>query len=215
MAKIIEGIKPTRMELIALKRRRGIAQKGDKILSDKRDVLVSAFFERIKNREALRDSMLLTLEKAYESLIEAEMVIGEDRIRDIGEGMPRIGEIAVSESAIMGVEIPNIDTGSIEKPQLPNYNFTKTNSKLDDALVNVNKALVAIVKLAEIEGSVQRLAIEIERTRRRANMLEYVVIPNLEATIKWIEFQLEEREREDFLRRKRIKALLERRREES
>jgi V/A-type H+-transporting ATPase subunit D len=113
----------------------------------------------------------------------------------------------------MGVGVPQIDTKPIENPQLPTYNFPKTTSKLDEALFNINKALLAIVKLAEIEGAVQRLAIEIERTRRRANMLEYIVIPNLEATIKWIEFQLEEREREDFLRRKRLKAVMERRSE--
>jgi V/A-type H+-transporting ATPase subunit D len=211
MAKIIEGIKPTRMELIALKKRKEIAQKGDKILSDKRDALVSAFFERIRNREVLHNSMQAALERAYESLIEAEMIIGEDRVKEISELMPPASEVPISEFSIMGVGVPQIDIKPIENPQLPTYNFPKTTSKLDEALFNINKALLAIVKLAEIEGAVQRLAIEIEKTRRRANMLEYIVIPNLEATIKWIEFQLEEREREDFLRRKRLKAVMERR----
>ena len=88
MTKILEGVKPTRMELIQLKGRKEIAKKGDKILSDKRDALVQAFFERIKRRNNIHREMLHALDTAYASLIESEMLFGEQKVRELSMQIP-------------------------------------------------------------------------------------------------------------------------------
>jgi V/A-type H+-transporting ATPase subunit D len=209
MAKILEGVKPTRIELIQLRGRKEIAEKGDKILSDKRDALVQVFFERIKRRNRIHREMLKALDIAYTSLIESEMLLGEQKVKELSMQISQLTGIELESESIMGVSIPVLKLEEQEE-RLPEHTIHGTNAKFDETVKHFAEAFNRILELAELEGAIMRLAVEIEKTRRRANMLEYVVIPNLEATIKWIEFQLEERDREDFLRRKRIKAMMER-----
>ncbi len=208
MAKeIIEGVTPTRMELLQIRKRKALAVKGHQLLSEKRDALVSSFFELIKKRKEKRKEMEEKLQEAYKSLIMAEMIMGEERLRYIADKMAREREVNVSKKNIMGVAIPKFE---IEKAEMPEYSIFSTCAEFDEAVKKANEALEKLIEVAEIEGSVQMLAKEIEKTKRRVNALEYIFIPRLLNTITYIERQLEEREREDFFRRKRIKALLER-----
>ena len=207
MAERIEGAKPTRMELLSIKKRMMLAKKGDEILTKKRDALVSEFFDIIKERSKARKEAFEALAKARKSLIKAEMVMGKDAVRSVASGVPEIDEIEISVENIMGVRIPRF---SYEKMGAnPTYGLAGTSAFLDSARMDFMEALEKLLKLAEVESSIERMAREIESTKRRVNALEYVFIPRLEATARYIEMQLEEREREDFVRRKRIKAMME------
>jgi len=114
---------------------------------------------------------------------------------------------------IMGVSVPILKIGDVvRRINERGYGFLSTTAKLDDAAKGFEESLLLIVKLAEVEESLRRIALEVEKTRRRVNALEYIVIPRLNATIKYIEMRMEEIEREGFLRLKKIKASLEARR---
>jgi len=207
MAKeIMEGVTPTRMELLQIRKRKSLAMKGHQLLSEKRDALVSSFFELIKKRKASREEMKRGVEEAYKALIMAEMVMGDEKTRETAEKICRERGVEVSRKNIMGVAIPQF---SLEEGEMPEYSMLSTTAFFDEAIVKAVKALEKIVEVASIEGSVQMLGREIEKTKRRVNALEYIFIPRLINTISYIERQLEEREREDFFRRKRIKAILE------
>lgn len=205
MAKKILDVKPTRMELLRIRKRKALAMKGYQLLSEKRDALISSFFKLIKERKKKRQEMEEKLMGAYKSLIMAEMVMGEERVRWLAEKISKEREIKMEKSNIMGVSIPKFELG--EEIKL-DYSLLSTHSEFDETIKKANEALKKIIEVAEIEGSIQLLGKEIEKTKRRVNALEYIFIPRLLATISYIERQLEEREREDFFRRKRMKALL-------
>lgn len=208
MAKeIMEGVNPTRMELLQIRKRKALAVKGHQLLSEKRDALVSSFFELIKKRREKRKKVEEVLMDAYKSLMLAEMVMGEENLRRLAEKIKFERNVNVGRKNIMGVSIPEFE---IEKAEMPEYSIFSTFSEFDEMVKKGEEAIKEIVELAEMEGSIQMLGREIEKTKRRVNALEYIFIPRLLATISYIERQLEEREREDFFRRKRIKALLER-----
>jgi len=208
MAKeIMEGVSPTRMELLQIRKRKALAVKGHQLLSEKRDALVSSFFDLLKKRKEKRKEMEESLKGAYRALMLAEMVMGEERVRRMADALTEEREIAVDTEHIMGVSIPKF---SAEECPPARYSVLSTNASFDETLSMARQAFERIVEVATIEGSIQMLGREIEKTKRRVNALEYIFIPRLVATISYIERQLEEREREDFFRRKRIKALLER-----
>jgi len=206
MAKeIMEGVNPTRMELLQIRKRKALAVKGHELLSQKRDALVNSFFDLIKERKQKRKEMEDVLKKAYEKLMEAEMLLGEERVRKMAERIARERELKAEKKNIMGVSIQEFQ---VEKGETLSYGFLSTNASFDEAIKHAQNALDKIIEIASIEGSIQKLGKEIEKTKRRVNALEHIFIPRIIATISYIERQLEEREREDFFRRKRIKALM-------
>ena len=206
---IIEGINPTRMELLEIRKRLELAEKGHELLEEKRDALVEKFFAVIKQREEISKKVEEALKKAFNDLIEAQMVIGENRVEKLSKIMPVFGEIDIETENIMGVKIPRI-IKKIKNENELNYSFSDSCAKFDDAVKSFKKALPLLIDLAEAEAAIKCLSKEIEKTKRRVNVLENNIIPSLKATKKYIEMQLEEREREDFFRRKRIKAIMER-----
>lgn len=207
---IIEGINPTRMELLSVRKRKKLAEKGHKLLSEKRDALVVQFFEIIKDRNTLRSKANSELRSAYTTLVEAQMIMGQDRVEDATGSIPKLGDVPMRTVNIMGVHVPKVEYDAIpSRAGEPLYGYIDTTAKLDEASEKFEKLLLDILKLAEVEGTIERLAIEIEKTKRRVNALEHIFIPRLKATEKYIEMQLQEREREDFFRRKRIKAIME------
>lgn len=207
MVKKILDVKPTRMELLRIRKRKALAMKGYQLLSEKRDALISSFFKLIKERKEKREKLERKIKDAYRALILAEMIMGEERVQEMAGKIAKEREIEVEKSNIMGVKIPKFKLGEIKKID---YSLLATCAEFDEAIKRANEALEKIVEVAEIEGSIQLLGKEIEKTKRRVNALEYIFIPRLIATISYIERQLEEREREDFFRRKRMKALLQR-----
>ncbi len=208
---IIETAKPTRMELLNIRNRLELAEKGHKLLEDKRDALVEKFFDAVRNRDALKNEIDRMFTEAFDVLTEAQMIAGIDQVRSSSYLVEDIGDIYIETENIMGVKIPKIEKDKIKMKTKPFYSISSTYARLDDTKKRFSEILPKLMDLAEIDGSIQALADEIEKTKRRVNVLEDILIPRLESTKKYIEMQLEEREREDFFRRKRIKAIMERR----
>jgi V/A-type H+-transporting ATPase subunit D len=206
---VIEGVKPTRMELLAIRKKKKLAEKGHKLLGEKRDALVMQFFEIIRARDALRSEVNLKINDAFDTLIDSEMILGRETVADVTLSIPEMPDVPTDVVNIMGVQVPRIQTEAIELPNQPMYGYLHTSARLDEATDRFQNVLMQILKLAEVEGSIERLANEIEKTKRRVNALEHIFIPRLNATQKYIEMQLQEREREDFFRRKRIKTIME------
>ena len=206
---ILDGVNPTRMELLEIRKKLTLAEKGHKLLEEKRDALVERFFDVIEKRNKLSGEMDEEFEGAFLSLIQAQMILGEKKVDDISRLTEDVGEISFESDNIMGVKIPKMNADGIKTTIKPIYGFFETCSKLDDTQRKFNALVSKLIQLADLEGGIKSLAVEIEKTKRRVNVLENTLIPKLHATRKYIEMQLEEREREDFFRRKRIKAILE------
>jgi len=206
---MLEGVSPTRMELLEIRKKLVLAEKGHKLLEEKRDALVEKFFNIIDKRNILLKQLDEEFKTAFISLIQAQMILGENRVEEASHLIKAVGEIEFTTENIMGVKIPKMDSNNIKTEIKPLYGFSETCSRLDDANAYFTKLLLKLIELADLEAIIKSLTVEIEKTKRRVNVLENNLIPKLYATRKFIEMQLEEREREDFFRRKRIKAILE------
>ncbi|MFB0521396.1 MAG: V-type ATP synthase subunit D, partial [Desulfatiglandales bacterium] len=151
---------------------------------------------------------------AFHNLLMAEVLLGSRDLEQISGITVRDIGLEFTTKNIMGVSLPIMKIQDlVRKINERGYGFLGTTAKLDDAAKNFEESLLLIVKLAEVEESVRRIALEAEKTKRRVNALEYIVIPRLNATIKHIEMRMEEIERESFLRLKKIKASLEARKQ--
>ena len=205
----IEGINPTRMELLEIRKKLNLAEKGHKLLEEKRDALVEKFFSIIDKRTEIHREINIKFKEAFFALIQSQMILGENKVNENSFLVENIGEINFENDNIMGVKIPKINLDKINEKVQSLYSFSDSCSKLDDTQKKFNEIILNLLNLSNFEGKIKSLAIEIEKTKRRVNVLENNLIPKLNATKKYIEMQLEEREREDFFRRKRIKAIME------
>jgi V/A-type H+-transporting ATPase subunit D len=210
MAEILQNVKPTRMELLKLKRRVNLADKGHRLLKEKRDALISEFMAVIREYRDARKRVEENLKASFGNLLMAEVLLGTRDMEQISGITARDISFNIMTKYIMGVSVPIMEVESlVRRIHERGYGFLSTNAKLDDAARGFEESLSLIVKLAEVEESVRKIAQEVEKTKRRVNALEYIVIPRLKATIKHIEMRMEEIERESFLRLKKIKASLE------
>ncbi|HOO54805.1 MAG TPA: V-type ATP synthase subunit D [Methanothrix sp.] len=210
MAEIIEGISPTRMELLKLGRRIKLAEKGHKLLKEKRDALVSEFLDVVQRVHESRDRTNEKLAEAFRDLLMAQAVMGSDAVWQISQVTGQEIKIDVDTMNIMGVKVPMIATEDVKRSMIDRgYGFADTSSKVDDAARNFEEAIGEVIKLAEVQQSVESLASEVIKTKRRVNALEYIVIPRLKATAIHIRMRLAEMERENFTRLKKIKAAIE------
>ncbi len=205
----LEDIKPTRMELIALKERRELAARGYELLREKRDALVREFFAILSEAKKLREEVETTLDEAFSSLMEAKLVEGEMKLEGLALGAQSFLDFEVTTRNLMGVSVPIFRVTQQEDQPRIHYSLAGTSAVVDAAAQKIRETLDKIVRLAEVEASVKRLAAEIEKTKRRVNALNFVVLPRINNTIRYIELALEEAEREDLFRLKRVKALLE------
>lgn len=210
---IMEGVKPTRMHLLEMRKKLDLAQKGHKLLEEKRDALVEKFFSVIDKRNELRGSIDELFEKAFLSLVKAQMILGEQKVEDVSFLSLNQVLIDIEYENIMGVKIPVVHKKDTEGGGVPRYSFLHTSACVDDAFVLFSDVVDQVLILSDVESRIKSLSVEIEKTKRRVNVLENTLIPKLRATIGFIEMQLEEREREDFFRRKRIKALMEKKKQ--
>ncbi|MEM2109162.1 MAG: V-type ATP synthase subunit D [Candidatus Odinarchaeota archaeon] len=204
---IIAGTKATRMELLTLKKKKQLAQKGYELLKEKRDALIMEFFRLIEDVKELRDRVESDIGLAFLNLKYAKMVDGPLKLYGLASSIKPTVNLEVETHNVMGVKMPRLNIVSREEAEVQ-HSLLGFSSKTDDARRYFSKALDTIIKLAEIEGSVKRLAEEIEKSKRRVNALRSIVIPRIEATINYIELHLEEAEREDFTRLKFIKRKL-------
>jgi len=209
-AGIIAGVRPTRMELLTLKERRELAARGYELLREKQDALVREFFAILSEAKKYREEMETTLTEAFASFMEAKLVEGGAKLEELALGAKSPIDFDVETRNMMGVNVPIFRVTQQEEEAQLHYSLAGTSAAVDKAAQKVRTALEKIVRLAEIEATVKRLAAEIEKTKRRVNALNYVVLPRINNTIRYIELMLEEQEREDLFRMKRVKAMLER-----
>lgn len=203
MSKILAGTKTTRMELLRLKNRMRLAERGHNLLKEKRDSLIMEFFNAISEIKEARQSVEGTLSEAFSSLTQAKMVMGPARVIEFAYASKVQTDISIATRSMMGVRVPVM---SVEQhvPELP-YSLPDSSARLDTMSIKFREALKSLTRLAEIESTVKRLALEIERTKRRVSALETIVIPRLDASARFVRLALEEREREDFIRLKMIR----------
>lgn len=204
MPELIAGVHPTRMELLTLRRRRTIAERGRDLLREKLDALMIEFFQFVREISTLRAKAQRLLAEAYESFIEAQMAMGSMKLEQTSVGVEDRFSIESRSRNVIGVAIPYVRVNVRPLEGFP-YSIYDTSIKLDEATLKMADAIKAIAELSSAEAAVKKLAQAIAATKRRVNSLEYVVIPRMLATIRYIEMHLEEAEREDFFRLKRIK----------
>ena len=207
MAELL-NVKPTRMELLNLKRRIELAKKGHKLLKDKQDALIMEFFAIYDEALELRRSLTEKMQEAFKALTLAEVDIGLIPLKEAAMAVKPNSEIEIRSRNVMGVSVPMVKGGNFRRKER-GYAFISTSTSVDVAAEKFEEALEVIVRLAEVEETLKRVAKEIETTKRRVNALEYIIIPRMEATRKFIEQRLDEMERENFFRLKRVKALIE------
>jgi V/A-type H+-transporting ATPase subunit D len=195
------------MELLTLRKRRKIAERGRDLLREKLDALMIEFFQFVREITALRTKAQGVLAQAYEEFIEAQMAIGYTKLEQTSVGVEDRFTIETKTRNVIGVTIPYIQVDLKPLTAFP-YNVYDTSIRLDQATLKMAEAVKAIAELSSAEAAVKKLAEAIASTKRRVNSLEYVVIPRMVATIRYIEMHLEEAEREDFFRLKRIKSAM-------
>lgn len=208
MAKI--HVNPTRMELNRLKKQLVVARRGHKLLKDKRDELMRKFLEIVKENKRLRERVEELLTDAYRQFVIARAVIPPHVLKEgLMHGKKPI-RADIDTKNIMGVEVPVFTVFpeySSQSDTVP-YGMASVTGELDMAVNSFNEALPLMLKLAQTEKTAQLLADEIEKTRRRVNSLEHVLIPEYEETIKSISMKLDESERGNLTRLMKVKDMI-------
>ncbi|MBE6008766.1 MAG: V-type ATP synthase subunit D [Lachnospiraceae bacterium] len=203
------NVNPTRMEMTRLKKQLKTATRGHKLLKDKLDELMKQFLEIVRENKNLRLTAEEALTNAYKSFVIAKALMSDEAMNEALMIPNRKVELEVSEKNIMSVDVPvfkfNIENGSGD---IFPYGFASTPAELDEAMIAFSDAMEPMLRLAESEKTAQLLAQEIERTRRRVNALENVMIPNYQETIKYIVMKLEENERASTIRLMKVKDMV-------
>lgn len=204
------NVNPTRMELNRLKKRLKTARRGHKLLKDKRDELMKKFITIVKENIKLREEMESSITDAHSSFIIARAVMQTENLEEALMFPKKRISLGVNEVNVMSVKVPVFEHE--EQPEndtnIYPYGLNSTSGELDGAVYNLTKAFPILIALAEKEKTAQLLAREIEKTRRRVNALEYVMIPQLEETIRYITMKLDENERGNITRLMKVKDMM-------
>ncbi|WP_017416201.1 V-type ATP synthase subunit D [Clostridium tunisiense] len=206
------NVNPTRMELTKLKKRLVTATRGHKLLKDKQDELMRRFIELIKYNNKLRNEVEDKLQLSFKEFVMASAAISPEFLEEAIAYPKESISVQVEQKNVMSVNVPVMkfirklenDPGSIYP-----YGFATTSSELDDSIEHLYSILPKLLELAEVEKSCQLMADEIEKTRRRVNALEYMTIPQLNETIKYIKMKLDENERSALTRLMKVKDMME------
>lgn len=201
-------VNPTRMELTRLKRQIVVARRGHKLLKDKQDELIKRFIDLIKENKRLREEVERDLEMALKSFIMARSQMPQEVLEESLMIPTARVSIQIGKQNIMSVNVPKINIHQEEGSNIYSYGLANTSAELDSAISILAGMLPKMLKLSEIEKTCQLMADEIEKTRRRVNALEYVMIPSIEETIKYITMKLDENERSTITRLMKIKEMV-------
>ncbi|UKI14230.1 MAG: V-type ATP synthase subunit D [Clostridiales bacterium] len=207
MAKM--NVNPTRMELRRLKTRLKTATRGHKLLKDKSDEMIRQFMVYVRENKRLREEIEAELSSALKGFTLARAVSSNAVIEEAVMMPATKAEISLSSDNVMSVEVPSISVIEHEGQDKYPYSFDTVTSELDASIGTLSTLLVKLVKLAEVEKTCNMLADEIEKNRRRVNALEYVMIPQIEETIKYINMKLDENERASTIRLMKVKSMIE------
>ena len=203
------NVNPTRMELTRLKRRLKTATRGHKLLKDKRDEMMRRFVLLVRENAKLREQVEKELSLALGEFSLCRGVMEPAMLEEALMYPARSVDLTIGKDNIMSVEVPTIQVveGTLQETVL-SYGLAQTSSQLDGAIAGLAAILPQMIKLAEIEKTCNLLADEIEKTRRRVNALEYVLIPDLEDTIRYITMKLDENERSNLTRLMKVKDMI-------
>jgi V/A-type H+/Na+-transporting ATPase subunit D len=200
------NVNPTRMELLKLRRRTAIARRGHKLLKDKQDELMRTFMELIEKLKHSRQEVEKSLREATAQYILNKAHIGEDTIEQLWHGLKAEAEVTWNWEPLMNLRLPRYQVTA--KAQDISYGYLDTTLALDQMTEQYKNLLAQLVALAEQEKVIKLLAEEIGKTRRRVNALEYILIPNLIETMRYINMKLIEHERGTVTRLMRIKDII-------
>lgn len=205
-------VRATRMELLSLRRRHQLARKGHKLLKDKQDELMRQFKILLEANRGARSRVEQTLAAAYGQFLFARAAMAPAGMADALRYPGARAQVSSSTRRVMNLELPEFRV-TVEG-QVRNYGMFDTPVELDEALEMYQRVLPEIIALAAQEKSIELLAGEIERTRRRVNALEYILLPELESAIRYIKLKLDEVERGNLTRLMKVKEMVEARRAE-
>ena len=205
-----KAITPTRMVLKQLKGRLKTARRGHKLLKDKRDELMRQFMDVVKLNKELRTKVEEWLTGAFASLQVASAIMSPEMLEQALLYPRQSVELGLKYKNIMSVNVPlySFRTKNNDPSEIYPYGFAQTSGELDDALDKMARVFQDMLELAQVEKTMQLLAEEIEKTRRRVNALEYVMIPELEENIKYIAMKLEENENSTKVRLLKVKEMV-------
>ena len=204
MARI--NVNPNRMELSKLKKRLVVARRGHKLLKDKQDALIKAFLERARAGKELREKVEAELQECYGTFAFSRAQTTPEILEQALIFPGARCTLSVAWRNVMSVMVPKYDVKQEGNPV--NYGFASVPLLLDVALEQFSKLILRLLELAAEEKAIRLMAGEIERTRRRVNALEYVMIPNLQETIRYISMKLDEQERSTLSRLMKIKEIV-------
>ena len=203
----IADVKPTRSELIVTRRRIKLSISGHKLLKMKRDGLIIEFFELLPKVKDMRSQLVELYTVADKKLAVAMVADGKSALRSAANCVRTPPQVELSEHNIMGVVVPKIKVSTIQKSvEERGYGLIGTSVRIDESVHAFEKLTEKVLEAAELETTMKKLLDEIESTKRRVNALEFKVIPQLEEVAAYITLRLEELERENIFRLKRIKG---------
>jgi len=204
------AIIPTRMELTRLKGKLKTAQRGHKLLKDKRDELMKQFLDTVREVRALRTEVEEELMTVHKSFTVASALMSSEALEQALLYPKQSVELTMGSKNIMSVNVPvyNFQTRTRSDADIYPYGFAATSGELDAAVEALGRVFQKMLKLAEIEKSAQLMAEEIEKTRRRVNALEYVMIPDTQEAIRYINMKLEENDRATTIRLMKVKDMI-------
>ncbi|MGI6587094.1 MAG: V-type ATP synthase subunit D [Gracilibacteraceae bacterium] len=216
MAKL--NVNPTRMELTRLKGRLKTAKRGHKLLKDKQDELMKKFIDYVKRNMELRLDVEKELTIAFKNFLIARAVMSSEVLEEAIMYPTQKINLEMSTRNIMSVNSPIFNLVKEENKEVSNiypYGFAATSGELDGAIYSLKVVFDKLIELAQVEKTCQLMADEIEKTRRRVNALEYVMIPQLIETVKYITMKLDENERGSRVRLMKVKDMIEKRKAEA
>ena len=198
------------MELTRLKKKLVTAVRGHKLLKDKRDELMRQFLDKVRENKALREEVEMALVSANQNFMLARAGMPDEMLNTALLAPKQELTISAGTQNVMSVEIPDFDfkTRTPDRNDMYSYGFAFTTGDLDDAILSLSEVFPKMLKLAEVEKSCQLMAAEIEKTRRRVNALEHVMIPELQTNIKYITMKLDENERSTQIRLMKVKDMM-------
>lgn len=206
------NVNPTRMELTRLKGRLKTAQRGHKLLKDKQDELMKKFIDLVKRNRELREEVEKELTDAFKNFLIARAVMSSEVLEEAIMYPTRKISLEMSTKNIMSVNSPifTLVRGDDNEASSPYpYGFVTTSGELDSAIYSLQEVVDKLIELAQVEKTCQLMSGEIEKTRRRVNALEYVMIPQLIESVKYITMKLDENERGNRVRLMKVKDMVE------
>ncbi len=203
-----QNVSATKIELLKYKKSTQVATMVQKILDDKRKVLLRNIEEMIEKASKTRGGIWDPLQDIYKSVNEAYLSLGTGTVDSVAESTPAVMQVDVHVRRVVDVKIPALTVTEKDTKSMP-YGFADTNSSIDRAAKQIKELLPQITKAAEYENSIFSLAKALEKTQKLLNALENVIIPQYQQNIRFIAQALEEKEREEFAKLKKVKAKME------